>query len=80
MEETLGTSLLRTSRSKVVPLEVANCYEGYEGERDGSNLPHGRGTLAYSDGSLLWMGGSYHADTDGLGNGIYEGQFVHGKV
>lgn len=79
MEESLGLSLVRSSRAKVFP-QQGEQFEGYVGERDVNGVPHGTGTLTINDGSLLWMGGAYGADSDGIGNGVYEGEFVHGKV
>lgn len=82
MEESLGLSLVRSSRVKVCPQfhETSDDFEGYIGEQDSNGLPHGNGTLTLSDGSLLWMGGAYGADSDGIDNGVYEGEFKHGKV
>jgi hypothetical protein len=81
MEESLALSLTRSSRAKVAPaLNGDGLFEGYLGNRDAQGRPDGFGVLTISDGSLLWMSGAYGADSDGIGNGVYEGEFSHGKV
>jgi len=78
MEETLGLTIKRSTRSKVAPFQQQ--FLGYSGQTDSSGQPDGKGTLTYTDDSLLWMSGAFRADSDGIQNGVYKGVFKHGKV
>mmetsp|Transcript_13066 Transcript_13066/g.15596 ORF Transcript_13066/g.15596 Transcript_13066/m.15596 type:complete len:685 (-) Transcript_13066:145-2199(-) len=77
MEETLGLTIKRSTRSKVAPFQQQ--FLGYSGQTDSSGQPDGKGTLTYTDDSLLWMSGAFRADSDGIQNGVYKGVFKHGK-
>jgi len=51
----------------------------YTGPRDLQGRPHGVGKMVFENGSLRWMGLAVN-DGDGIENGLYEGNFVDGKV